>query len=592
MSKTRLRFQCLTHLTALALVGCSDSAPSRSGMPSGEPSQTIGNVNTPGAGGTSATGAPANGTPTNGTPTGSEGPVTPAGLEGGMPSSPPTGVVDCDESALAGTAPNKLSVNVRGAATVVPKEIFGVLLEILGNNINNGIYVGLNSTIPNTRGIRDDIIEGFKEAGIGAMQWPGGCAANNYNWQPNLNPINTIGTDLFMDFAQMVNAEPYLVGRPGAEFAESNRQWVEYINANPEHPEWNVKYFKVGNEVWGCGGNLGHDAAALATYEGWYNANWEALSPPVNDKPLFLVGATAGIWTVNGNADNWLTLMMQPTRLLNRIDGIEIHDYLYFPEASGTPIPNIGFSDDQYYNIVHRANEGQIAPRLRTLDSLLDRTDPENRIKIMLDEWGDWLVEFNPADTWLQKGTLMDAISAGIHLNVFMSHAERVLMAGLAQSTNVIHSLFLTNSASGGTDLVKTPTFYVFKQFVPHHVNGATWAPNTLTGETITGNGQNVPVISVGTTVDAAGGVNVSLVNVDLTNSRTVDVTLDSDWAAYSVSNASVITGAQKDTFNDFGQPEAVNLQPLDAAAYQACGKSLSVTLPARSVTMLRLDRK
>ena len=125
-----------------------------------------------------------------------------------------------------------------------------------------------------------------------------------------------------------------------------------------------------------------------------------------------------------------------------------------------------------------------------------------------------------------------------------------------------------------------------------HHQNGATWVANTLTSESITGNAQTFSVLSAGTTVDAAGGVNVSLVNVDLVNSRTVDITLDSDWASYGVSSAQVITGAEKDTYNDFGQPEAVNIQPLDAAAFQACGKRLSVTLPAKSVAMFRLDRR
>ena len=514
----------------------------------------------------------------------------PGGIENDQP--PATGVVECDEAAIGGGAPNTLSVSVDAPAAVIPKEIFGVLLEILGNNINNGVFVGPTSAIPNTRGIRNDIIEGFKEAGVGAMQWPGGCAANNYNWEPNLNPINTMGTDAFMELVQLVGAEPFLVGRPAPQFAESNRRWVEYINDNPDHPEWKLKYFKVGNEVWGCGGNLGHDAAGLTTYETWYNANYDVLNTPVNGKDLFLVGATAGIWTVNPSTDNWLTLMTQPGGIAARMDGVEIHDYLYFPEGSGTPIPNVGFSEDQYYDIVHRADEGQIAPRLRDIDSILDRIDPEGRTKVMLDEWGNWLVEFEPADTWLQKGTLMDAVSAGIHLNVFMEHTDRVLMAGLAQSTNVIQSLFLTNTATGGTELVKTPTFYVFKLYLPHHVNGAAWVPNTLTSETVTGNGQTFSSLSAGTTVDAAGGVNVSLVNVDLVNSRTIDVTLDSQWAAYGVSSAQVITGAEKDTYNDFGQPEAVNIQPLDAAAFQACGKRLRVTLPPKSVAMFRLDRR
>jgi alpha-N-arabinofuranosidase len=537
-SKTRLRFVSLSVLTGFAFAGCSDD------------------TTTPEAGSTA------------------------------------TGRLDCDESGIGGTAPNTLTIDVDGAAHVIPKEVFGVLLEILANDIDNGIYVGVDSPIPNTQGIRNDIIDGFREAGVGAIQWPGGCAANDYEWEPNLNPANTMGTDLFMNFSQMVGAEPYLVGRPQAEFADSNRRWVEYINGNPEHPDWNLEYFKIGNEVWGCSINLGHDAAALATYETWYNANFDALSTPVNGKQLFLVSGTAGVWTINPDTDNWLTLMVQPTSFMDRVDGIEIHDYLYFPEATDAPIPNIGFSDDQYYNIVNRANEGQIAPRIRNIDAILARNDPEKRKKIMLDEWGDWLVEFEGADTWFQMGTLMDAISAGEHLNVFMSHADRVQMAGLAQAANVIHSLFVTNSISGGTDLVKTPTFYVFKMYIPHHVNGAAWVPNNLSSETITGNGQTFPVLSVGTTVDDAGGVNVSLVNVDLENSRTIDITLDSDWAGYRVSSAQVITGAQKDTYNDFGQPEAVNIQALDASAYAACGKSLSVTLPAKSVVMFRLDRQ
>jgi alpha-L-arabinofuranosidase len=588
MSMTRLRLAVLPLLPGLILAGCSEDATNPAATPSESPGAAGTAPGTAGTDGMPVDGTPAGGAPTAGNPT--EGNVMPGGIDDNEP--PPTGVVECDESVVGGTAPNTLSVNVNTPATVIPKEIFGVLLEILGNNINNGIFVGPASPIENTRGIRNDIIEGFREAGVGAIQWPGGCAANNYNWEPNLNPINTMGTDLFMDFSVMVGAEPYLVGRPAPQFADSNRRWMEYVNNNPDHPDWNLKYFKVGNEVWGCGGNLGHDPAGLATYETWYDANYNLLNAPVNGKDLFLVGATAGIWTINPDNDNWLTLMVQPDGIGSRMDGFEIHDYLYFPDGSGTPIPNVGFSEDQYYRIVHLANEGQIAPRLRDIDAILDRIDPEEQKKVMLDEWGDWLVEFDPSDTWLQKGTLMDGISAGIHLNVFMEHSNRVLMAGLAQSTNVIHSLFMTNSASGGTDMVKTPTFYVFKMYLPHHVNGAAWVPHTLTSESITGNAQTFEVLSAGTTVDAEGGVNVSLVNVDLVNSRTVDVTLDSEWAAYGVTSAQIITGAEKDTFNDFGQAEVVNIQPLDAAAVQACGKRVSVTLPAKSVVMLRLDRR
>lgn len=490
-------------------------------------------------------------------------------------------VPSCDEATIGDNA-NTLAVNVADEAHPIAKEIFGVLLEILGRNVNGGIYVGTSSPIPNTRGIRDDIIAGFKEAGVGAIQWPGGCAANGYNWQANLNPSNTVGTDLFMEFSKWVDAEPFLVGRPQAQYAQSNRDWVEYVNDNAEHPDWHLKYFKVGNEVWGCGGDLGDD---LATYETWYRANHDLLRPPVNGKDLFLVGATGGIWTINPNTNNWFTTMLSPGHLADQVDGVEIHDYIYFPDT----VPDVGFSDAQYYDIVHRANEGQIARRIRDIRATLDARDPSGRIKIIEDEWGDWL-DGSHADGWFQKGTLLDAISAAEHLHVFMEHGDRVQMAGLAQSTNVIHSLFATNSSSGGTDLVKTPTFYVFKMFLPHHVNGARWTPLTLESETITGNGQTFPVLSSAASVDDDGRVHVSLVNVDLVESRSVTIRLDSAVGGYEVARAEVLTGPAKDSFNDFGQAETVNIQALPAAEYAICGKKLEVTLPSKSVVLLTLS--
>ena len=160
-------------------------------------------------------------------------------------------------------------------------------------------------------------------------------------------------------------------------------------------------------------------------------------------------------------------------------------------------------------------------------------------------------------------------------------------MAGAAQAINVIHSLFFTR-ASDAT-LVKTPVFYLFKMFIPHHTGGAKWAPHTLTSENITGNGMTFPVLSAGTTVDTAGHVNVSLANVDLVNSRTVQVNLTSARAGYTVASAQVITAPAKDSVNDFGQPEAVNIQTLSASSCTIAGKSLRVTLPSKSVVMLVL---
>jgi alpha-N-arabinofuranosidase len=480
----------------------------------------------------------------------------------------------CDESSI-GTSPSTLGVDVTTAQYVVHKEIFGLLMETLGNDVTNGLWVGKTSSIPNTNGVRNDIIEGMKEAGVGAIEWPGGCAANNYNWETNKNPSNTLGVDGFMDFVTTVGAEPVLVGRPKPEYAASNQKWVDYVNNNPSHPEWKLKYFKIGNEVWGCGGNLDKDEA---TYETWYNANYDLLKTPINGKELFLVAGTALI----GN-NGWLDSMLG--NIAAKINGVEIHDYLYFPDS----YPCVGFSDNQYYDIVWRANEGQMAPRIKDIRAVMDKHDPSGRIQIIEDEWGDWLMNWKSTDDWLQQGTVMDALSAASTLNVFMANADRITMAGLAQAINVIHSLFLTNASTGGKDLVKTPTFYVFKMLKPHHTDNAKWAPSTLASEKITGNGKTFSVLSSGATVNDAGQVNINLVNVDPTKTRDVTITLTSSTASYALTQAEVITGPAKDSFNDFGQTETVNIQPLANTSYQACGKKVKVTLPSKSVVMLTL---
>lgn len=183
----------------------------------------------------------------------------------------------------------------------------------------------------------------------------------------------------------------------------------------------------------------------------------------------------------------------------------------------------------------------------------------------------------------------MDAISAAEHLHVFMEHADRILMAGLAQSTNVIHSLFATNSTRGGTDLVKTPTFYVFKMFVPHHIKNAQWAPIDLESQMINGGGRNMPVLSTGATVNEDGEVHLSIANVDLVESRSLTTTFASDKLGYVVESAEIITGAAKDTFNDFGQAERINIKPFAEDGYDICGKKLKVEVPAKSIVMLKL---
>jgi len=483
---------------------------------------------------------------------------------GGAPMNACTGTV-------ASTAANTMTVNADTAQYVVNSGIFGLLMERLGKNWNGGIFVGTSSSIPNTNGMRNDVIDAFKEAGVGMIEWPGGCAAGSYNWSSNKNPSNDVGTDRYMQLCSLLGIPPIIAGPGTSAAAANNLAWVQYINNNTSHTDWTLNHFKIGNEVWGCGGNQDE-----ATYEANYNANYAMLSTPVNGKKLNIVAGTdlIGRWP-------WLDTMLK--NIASKIDGIELHDYIYHPDD----IPNVGFTDAQYYNVVNAANKGQIGPRIDQAVSYLDKYDPAKRIKIYEDEWGDWLQNFTASDDWLQQGTLMDAISGAETLHLFMQHADRYAMAGLAQGINVIHSLLLTRSSDSA--LVKTPTFYVFKMFLPHHRANAKWAPNTLTSENITGNSQTFPVLSAGSSVDDQGRVNVSLANVDLVNTRTIKVTVNSSKSTYAVTTAQVITGPAKDSYNDYAQTEKVNIQPLGASSCSISGKTLQVTLPAKSVVMLVL---
>jgi alpha-N-arabinofuranosidase len=419
------------------------------------------------------------------------------------------------------------------------------------------------------------VIQGFREAGVGMIEWPGGCAANGYNWTSNKSPSNDVGTDRYMELCGLLGIPPIIAGpAKAATDPANNLAWVTYVNNNSTHLDWAIHDFKVGNEVWGCGGNQDE-----ATYESNYLANYNMLSAPVNGKKLNIVAST-------GLIGNWTWFDTEVKNLVGKIDGVEIHDYIYHP-SDNPAFPNVGFTDAQYYNVVNAANKGQIGPRIDRIIQTLDQYDPSKHIKIYEDEWGDWVSPFSSADSWLQQGTVMDAISAAESLHLFMQHADRYAMAGLAQGVNVIHSLMLTRSSDSA--LIKTPTFYLFKMFIPHHSSNAKWAPNTLKSENITGNGKMFPVLSAGSTVDDRGRVNISLVNVDLVNTRTVQIMVSSGESSYIVSAAQIITGPAKDSYNDYGQMEKVNIQPLSGSSCSISGKTVQVTLPSKSVVMLVL---
>jgi alpha-L-arabinofuranosidase len=278
--------------------------------------------------------------------------------------------------------------------------------------------------------------------------------------------------------------------------------------------------------------------------------------------------------------NQWLRDMLADN--VSRKDHVEIHDYIYFPDS----YHGLNFTDAQYYDMLNRSNESQIRPRLDGLVSILDQYDggsTGNRVRIWEGEWGCWMQD--RGDGWQQWGTLMEGLSAGEHLNLFIRYSRRMFGAGLAQAINVIQSLFNTESTEGR--MVKTPTFYVFKMYIPHHVNGARYAPITLTSENATG--QSIRAVSAAATVNNSSNIFVSLTNIDLTANRTVNITLTNTTLDPTIAYGQVVTGPAKNSYNNYGVAEVVTLQSF--SNYSKTGtRTYSVTLPARSIVMLAMN--
>jgi alpha-L-arabinofuranosidase len=471
---------------------------------------------------------------------------------------------------LNGFGENAVTFDVTKAEAVVAHEVFGLLMERLGRQWGGqgSIFVGTNSSVPNTNGMRNDVIEGFKECGIGACQWPGGCAANGYNWNANKNPSNDVGVDRFIEFCKLTGAEAFIVGKPTANDAASNAAFAKYIIEDLDYP---LKWFKVGNEIWGgCGTSYTNGYTSSS-----FPANYERLKElrnTENGKNLHIVAAA------NASEGNYNWISGYYSSIGDMMDAIEYHDYVYHPDD----ISSSNFTDANYWTVMNQTFSGDVHAHLNTIYNSMVSADPEKKVKIDLDEWGNWLQDLG--DGWMQQATVMDAVGAGGHLNQFIQKADLVEVAALAQGVNVIQSVININQSG---QMVKTPTFYVFKMFKPHHANNAKSLP--MSNHTFENANGNTPSGNAAATVDDSGIVNISITNCDLSVERTVVVTLTSNVDEYVVKSAEVVTGPQKNSANDFGKDEVVNIKTLDESNYTLEGKKLTVKMPTKSVVMVRL---
>lgn len=446
----------------------------------------------------------------------------------------------------------------------ISPEIYGHFSEHLGRCIYNGIYVGENSPISNTDGIRNDIIEAFRNIKAPVFRWPGGCFAEEYHWQDGIGEKalrrkivntnwggvtedNSFGTHEFMRFCELVGCKPYINVNVGSGSVREMSEWIEYMTSDAESPlteqrkkngraePWKLEYLGVGNENWGCGGNMRPE------YYADVYKRYQTFCHNYSGNRLYRIACGPS------SADyNWTEVMMKNLDS-NNVDAIDLHYYTMpvWPEMESAT----DFDDELYYKTIAAAN---FSDELITRHSeIMNRYDPEKKIGLVIGEWGCWhKVEegTNPGFLY-QQNTMRDAIVAAIELNVFNRHSDRVVMANLAQAVNVLQSVILTEDDK----MIKTPTYHVFDLFKTHQNNEAVYC---YTQNENMSEGKNAPMISVSASVNEKS-MTVTAANCSLTEEAAVEYSIFG-FKASSVS-CRILTN-EAHSYNDFDCPDRVSI--------------------------------
>ena len=505
----------------------------------------------------------------------------------------------------------QLTLHPAQAENVIPKEIYGQFAEHLGRCIYGGIWVGKDSNIPNIEGYRKDVFEALKALEVPVMRWPGGCFADEYHWMDGIGPQenrprmvntnwggtvedNSFGTHEFLNLCEMLGCEPYISGNVGSGTVEEMAKWVEYMNSDGDSPmankrrengrekPWNVKFFGVGNESWGCGGNM-----TIEYYVNEYK-RYNTYARNYGNNRLFRIASGA-----NGGDTHWMDVAMRECR--NNMDGISVHFYSVRDWGSeddpitGIPMGKKGsalnFTDQDYYEIVSKSLE--LEDIIQAHAAVMDRYDPEKKVAIMFDEWGTWFnVEPGTNPGWLyQQSTMRDAIVAASSLNIFHKYTDRVKMANIAQVVNVLQSMILTNEKNPSDPCVLTPTYHVFKMYNVH--KEALHVPGDLTCNYISVNAkEQVPTTSFTASKDQDGVLHLSLANMDVNNQHVISVNVDG--MKVKGATGEIITSKDVHAYNDFSHPTDVKPEAFNGVKVSKDGKLL-VTVPAHSVVTLTL---
>jgi len=486
---------------------------------------------------------------------------------------------------------------------IIRRHIYGHFAEHLGRCIYEGIWVGEDSPIPNTRGIRQDVVEALRQIKIPVLRWPGGCFADEYHWMDGIGPkasrptmVNThwgevtennhFGTHEFMDLCDQLECEPYICGNVGSGTVQEMQTWVEYLafdgvspmadlrRDNGRDEPWSVKFWGVGNENWGCGGRMRPE---------FYADEFRRYATYVRD----LGGTTLQRIACGPSADNyhWTEVLMSQAGALRvrrqsapLLAGLALHYYtrLGMPGQRGSATE---FDEAEWFAILKNAlYTEELIERHATI---MDRYDPDKLVDLVVDEWGTWYeVEpgTNPGFLY-QQNSLRDALVAGLSLNIFNRHCDRVRMANIAQTVNVLQAMLLTD----GDKMVKTPTYHVFDMYKVHQ--DATLLPVDLKCGSYETRQDAIPALDVSASRDRDGRIHITLCNVDPLNAVELDCSIRG--MTMSSAKAQVLTAPTINAHNTFERPDAV--APTDLTSVSVRNDVVAMSVPPKSVVLLSI---
>jgi alpha-L-arabinofuranosidase len=501
-----------------------------------------------------------------------------------------------------------LSVDLSKTGAKIDRNIFGQFAEHLGHGIYEGIWVGPDSPIPNTRGIRNDVVTALKAIKVPNVRWPGGCFADGYHWRDGIGPAdkrvvrlnpdwggviepNTFGTHEFMDFIDQIGSEAYVSVNVGSGTPHEAADWLEYMtaaqpttlekerSANGHPAPYKVAYLGIGNESWDCGGNMTPDyyVSQLKDYSHFVrNYNPAQLHGkermlqfavgPGGNEPRFLDWTEAVMKAYQHHSWSW------------GLDGLSMHNYTVGDWA--VKFSSTDFGEDAYAKVLKLTLE--MDGLIDKYSAIMDQYDPQKKVALVVDEWGSWYAPLpgtNPGFL-VQQNSMRDAILAALNLNIFARHAERVRGANIAQMINVLQAMILTDKEK----MVLTPTYYVFKMYVPFQ--DSTFVPVTFDAGTYMHDSITLPRVDALAARDKDGKLWLEITNLDPNQ----PVEIEASFAGITPKSAAgqTLTALKVDSVNTFDAPKTVVPKPV---AVRVQGSKVSLTLEPKSVTIISVEQ-